>query len=342
MNLRKRVLPPGWYPLSAEKVRQFLEQGSKEHSSQEQSSQEQSSQEQSSQEQSSQEQSSQEQSSRELHPKGAIAVIAPHAGWYYSGRIAARALETLKTGADTVIVIGGHLPAGTPPLFAEEEGVVTPMGDLEIDREFRDLLWKELGGKPDRYYDNTVEVMLPMVKFYFPQSRLIWLRLGAEIRSYKVGKTIAAIGASLKRQFVLIGSTDLTHYGINYDFAPCGTGRKALEWMKTVNDAAFMRAVMSGDGGETLRRAETDRSSCSAGAVLACMGYAHSLAASDAVLLSYGTSADTAETSASFEGAVVSRAALGGGSSGEGVSSGEDDIPDSFVGYAAMAWYPGG
>jgi AmmeMemoRadiSam system protein B len=325
MNLRKRVLPPGWYPHSAEKVRQFLEQRSGFCS---------------------RERSFKERSSRE-QGSGAIAVIAPHAGWYYSGRIAAGALETLKPGADTVIVIGGHLPAGTPPLFAEEDGVVTPMGDLEIDREFRDLLWKELGGKPDRYYDNTVEVMLPMVKYYFPQSRLIWLRLGAEIQSYDVGRTIAAIGASLERQFVLIGSTDLTHYGSNYDFTPHGTGRKALEWMKNVNDAAFIRAVMSGDGGETLRRAGTDRSSCSAGAVLACMGYAQSLSASDAVLLSYGTSADTAEPSASFEGAAVSRAALGGGSSGETVSAeqrsgGEDDIPDSFVGYAAMAWYPGG
>jgi predicted class III extradiol MEMO1 family dioxygenase len=126
----------------------------------------------------------------------------------------------------------------------------------------------------------------------------------------------------------------LTHYGLNYDFSPHGTGRKALEWMKTVNDAAFIRAVEAGDGGETLRRAGTDRSSCSAGAVLACMGYARSLAASDAVLLSYGTSADTADPS--FNGESVSRAAPDGG------SSGEDGVPGSFVGYAAMAWYPAG
>lgn len=303
MNLRKPILPAGWYPHSAEKVRQFLGQ-----------------------------------IPREQNSLGAAAVIAPHAGWYYSGRIAAQALKTLKTDADTVIVIGGHLPAGTPPLFAEEDGAATPLGNLEIDREFRDRLWKELGGKPDRYYDNTVEVMLPMVKFYFPRSRLIWLRLGAEIHAYTVGKIIAATGASLGRRFLLIGSTDLTHYGINYDFAPRGMGRKALEWMKTVNDAAFIRAVMSGDDGETFRRAEMDRSSCSVGAVLACMGYAHSLGASDAALLSYGTSADPAEIP--FEGAVQSRAALGGGSSGEDVSPGEDDVPESFVGYAAMAWYP--
>ncbi|MDR0376580.1 MAG: AmmeMemoRadiSam system protein B [Spirochaetaceae bacterium] len=310
MNLRKQILSAGWYPHSAEKARRFLEQCSL------------------------------EQRSPEQNPKGAVAVIAPHAGWHYSGCIASRAFQVLKTGVDTVIVIGGHLSAGTPPLFAEEDGVVTPLGSLEIDQEFRDRIWKELGGKPDRYFDNTVEVLLPMVKFYFPRSRLIWMRLGAEIQSYAVGKIITGIGASLERRFLLIGSSDLTHYGLNYDYAPQGTGRKALEWMKTVNDAAFIQAVMSGDEIETLRRAEVDRSSCSAGAVLACMGYAHSLAASEAELLSYGTSVDSGETS--FEGAARFRAALGGGSSGEDVSSGADDIPDSFVGYAAMAWYPGG
>jgi AmmeMemoRadiSam system protein B len=281
MNLRKRVLPPGWYPQSAGEIRQFLEQipqnGDK---------------------------------------KGAVAALAPHAGWYYSGHIAARALSALRTGADTVIVIGGHLAAGTPPLFAEEDGVSTPLGDLEIDREFRDALWKELGGRPDRYADNTVEVLLPMVKHYFPLSRVIWMRLSAEIQSYGAGAIIAETGASLKRQFVLIGSTDLTHYGLNYDFTPHGTGRKALEWVKTENDAAFIQAVASGDGEKTLRRASADQSSCSAGAVLACMGYAHSRKASRAALLSYSTSADVRES-----------------------SSGEDDVPDSFVGYAAMAWY---
>jgi AmmeMemoRadiSam system protein B len=307
MNLRKRVLPPGWYPQSAEKIRQFLDQ-----------------------------------IDQNDDKRGAIAALAPHAGWYYSGRIAARALSALKTGADTVIVIGGHLSGGTPPLFAEEDGVTTPLGDMEIDREFRDMLWKELGGKPDRYYDNTVEVMLPMVKYYFPQSQVIWLRLGAEIQSYSVGTTISKIGAALKRQFVLIGSTDLTHYGLNYDFAPRGTGRKALEWMKTENDAAFIQAVVSGDGGDTLRRANTDKSSCSAGAVLACMAFAQSRGASDAVLLSYSTSVDAPELS--FSGAAVNRTALGGGlreddPSPRDISPGEDEIPDSFVGYAAMAWY---
>jgi AmmeMemoRadiSam system protein B len=236
--------------------------------------------------------------------------MGPHAGWLYSGSIAARAFASLRSDADTVVVAGGHLPAGMPPLLAGEDGVETPLGPLEIDGEFRDILRRKLGDIPDNYRDNTVEVQLPMVKYFFPHSRLVWLRLPAEIRSFESGRIIADVGETLRRNFVMFASTDLTHYGDNYGFSPQGRGSGALEWVRAVNDAAFIRAVAAGDPHEVLRRAEEDGSACSAGAVLACLAFAQSRNAAPARLLDYGTSAD---------------------STGPGV-------PDSFVGYAAMAW----
>jgi AmmeMemoRadiSam system protein B len=212
------------------------------------------------------------------------------------------------------VVIGGHLPGGYPPLFAEEEGVETPLGVLPIDGEFRDLLRKALGGRPDSFRDNTVEVQLPMVKFFFPGAKLLALRLPAEVASFDAGREIAKIGASLGRKLAVLGSTDLTHYGYNYDFCPRGQGKGALEWVRTVNDRAFIAGVIAGDPREVLSRAEGDRSACSAGAVLGCLGYAETLAAGKAELLAYGTSADAADP--------------------------DGEVPDSFVGYAALAWYP--
>ncbi|MDR1948898.1 MAG: AmmeMemoRadiSam system protein B [Spirochaetaceae bacterium] len=296
--IRKRRLPPGWYPESPEEIRAFLSQV-------------------------------------EGNPpeRGALAALAPHAGWYYSGSLAARAAAALRVpeGAgdpETVVVIGGHLPAGYPPLFIEEEGVETPLGDMPIDGEFRALLRKELGGRPDRYEDNTVEVQLPMVKFFFPRAKLLALRLPAEPGSFEAGRGIAQIGASLGRKLLVLGSTDLTHYGYNYDFYPRGLGKGALDWVKTVNDRAFIAGVIAGDPGEALARAERDRSACSAGAVLACLGYAEAAAGAGnktdgkagnkagcrTELLAYGTSADVPGNK-------------------------DNEVPDSFVGYAALAWY---
>jgi AmmeMemoRadiSam system protein B len=243
--------------------------------------------------------------------KSSRAAISPHAGWYYCGRIACRAVSSLAPQADTIAVIGGHLQAGYPPLFALEDQVRTPVSPMPIDSELRTVLIKELDGVEDRYRDNTIEVLLPFVRYFFPQSKLLWIRLPADISSFEAGKTISRQAAKLKRKVNVLGSTDLTHYGFNYGFSPKGTGKAALRWVREVNDAAFIKAVEDGDSGEVLRRAQEDFSSCSAGAVLGTMGFAQEEGLAGARLLEYATSADKAE---------------------------DGEIPDSFVGYAAFAF----
>jgi AmmeMemoRadiSam system protein B len=248
----------------------------------------------------------------------ANAVIAPHAGWFFSGKAAALALSALRIAADTVIVAGGHLPAGAPILFAEEDAVSTPLGDIMIDGEFRSAVKTNLSQAglycaSDVYTDNTVEVLLPAVHRFFPNARILWLRLGASISSAEVGRVIARSAASLGRKVVIAGSTDLTHYGYAYDFCPKGSGKAALEWVKNVNDRRFIEAVISGATEEAiLERAVTERSACSPGAVLCALGFAretHKIESGDAPppakLLAYLTSADVTgidQNTASFVG----------------------------------------
>jgi AmmeMemoRadiSam system protein B len=270
MKLRESSLPPGWYPRNPDEITRFLSG----------------------------------------YTSGtAIAAVAPHAGWYYSGKIAARAVASMDRDVDTVVVIGGHLPAAYPPLFAMEDAVSTPLGNMAIHTELRDALYKELDGREDRYRDNTVEVLLPMVRFFFPKASLLWLRLPAEINSFAAGKSIAGAVGNFNCTVAVLASTDLTHYGPNYGFTPKGIGPQALRWVQDINDRRFIEAVESGDPAAALERAEADSSSCSVGAVLGAMGFASVKDSSPAHLLEYSTSA--------------------------AVSS---ETPDSFVGYAALSW----
>jgi AmmeMemoRadiSam system protein B len=244
--------------------------------------------------------------------------------------LAALAAEALAAGVDaacggraersgwagTAVVIGGHLPAGADPLFAMEDAADTPLGPMEIDGGLRDALCRELEGREDRRGDNTVEVLIPMVKYFFPAAQLLWMRLPAEACSFEAGQILARIAASLERPLVVLGSTDLTHYGVNYGFTPRGNGPAALDWVKNVNDRRFIEAVEQGDPGQALERAEGEKSACSAGAVLAVMGYASQVresAGAAGKCIAHGTSADTAP-------------AEGG------------NPPDSFVGYGAFSW----
>ena len=279
MILREPCLPPGWYPRQKGEIEKFLAPyGNR---------------------------------SRDV---GASAAMAPHAGWYYSGSTAALAVASLCQKAETVAIIGGHWPCGKPVLVAAEDGVKTPSGTMTIDKELRDEFQKLISldmkpASPDRYTDNTVEVLLPMVQYFFPRADLLWLRFPAEQSSFEAGKILDKAANALGRQIVVLASADLTHYGKNYGFSPKGDGKPALEWVKNVNDAAFINALLEGNPAMALERAENDFSSCSAGAVLGALGFAASKG-KKARLLDYRTSADV---------------------------TGEDE-PASFVGYAAVVW----
>ena len=278
MNLREPCLPRGWYPRETAKIKEFLEPFSVSDKS----------------------------------PAKAPAVIAPHAGWFYSGVTAAVALSALDREAETVAVIGGHLAAGMPILIAGEDGVQTPFGVMNIDRGLRDAFKEGLpadASRPDRFQDNTVEVLLPMVHYFFPRAQLLWLRFTADLSSFQAGKLLAKSAASLKRRVAVIGSTDLTHYGDNYGCSPKGRGKSALDWVKNVNDAAFIAAVIDGDPSRILKHAAENAASCSAGAVLGALGFAAAAGKTNARLLDYRTSAD---------------------------AHSDGEIPDSFVGYAAF------
>ena len=293
MNLREPCLPRGWYPREKGAAEAFLKPfAAGDYPAQ----------------------------SRQSAP----AAIAPHAGWYYSGIPAAMAAASLDRDAQTVVVIGGHLPSDRPILLAEEDGVKTPFGTMNIDRQLREEFKKQVSAeKPvnsDRYQDNTVEVLLPMVHYFFPRAELLWLRFPAEQYSLMAGKLLAESARKLGRHIAVLASTDLTHYGENYGYSPRGRGKPALEWVKNVNDAAFIAAVLDNSPSRVLKHAAEDFAACSAGAVLGAMGFAaccgtspggtNSAGTINARLLDYRTSADI---------------------------GGADEIPDSFVGYAALS-----
>ena len=76
-------------------------------------------------------------------PIGARAVVCPHAGWTFSGRLAAMAIASLKA-VDTVVVIGGHLAPGSPILCAREKAFGTAAGEIRADAALLKALGDEL------------------------------------------------------------------------------------------------------------------------------------------------------------------------------------------------------
>jgi len=103
--------------------------------------------------------------------------IVPHAGWYFSGKLAARVYHSLKLNSrpQLIALFGGHLGGRDLPHIVTDEAWETPLGDMEIYTEMVKELMKriEMRVEHPNSGDNTMEIQLPMLKYFFPEARSV-------------------------------------------------------------------------------------------------------------------------------------------------------------------------
>src|SRR4030042_1630641 len=266
MDRRKRALPRGWYPADKKECQREIESYLEGWSP----------------------------SPFQL-TKG-LGGIVPHAGWYFSGKLAARVFHALKlkSKVEVVVLYGGHLSAEDLPRIVTEEACETPLGDIEIHTGFVKNLMKSLEMKKESPTsgDNTIEVQLAMVKYFFPEAKLVALRSPLSLKAETLGKEVAEIAKKERISLLAVGSTDLTHYGPNYGFLSKGMGPASVEWVKNVNDKGFVDRALRMDAEGLLKHAMENDSACSAGAAISAMATCKALGAEKGILLDYYTSYD--------------------------------------------------
>jgi len=266
MNRRIRALPRGWYPVDKKECEREIESYLEGWSS-----------------------------SQPLSSKG-LGGIVPHAGWYFSGKLAARVFHSLKlkSKAEVVVLYGGHLSAEDVPRIITEETCETPFGDIEIHEGFVKNLMKKMDVKKESPTsgDNTIEIQLAMVKYFFKVAKLVAIRSPLSSKAETLGKEVAEIAKKEGISIVAIGSTDLTHYGPNYGFLAKGIGPASVKWVKEENDKGFVDRALKMDAAGLLKHALENDSACSAGAAVSAMATCKALGAYKGILVDYYTSYD--------------------------------------------------
>ncbi|MBT7902445.1 AmmeMemoRadiSam system protein B [Candidatus Woesearchaeota archaeon] len=169
--------------------------------------------------------------------KNIKAVIVPHAGYAYSGPCAAWAFKELGETKfpDTIIILGvNHSNNLTCCSDLDWE---TPFGMVKPDSEFIQKLSEENIPieNQDHEFEHSIEVQLPFLQFiskdYLKKLRIAPILIGdsnvSEIAS-KIFAAITSLNSNLKenRNFLIIVSSDFTHYGRNYRYIPFETGIK--------------------------------------------------------------------------------------------------------------------
>lgn len=263
MSMRKRALPRGWYPGSAEECRREIDSFLAGFTA----------------------------------PEGTWrGGIAPHAGWYFSGRAAARVLRSIAESfhPDRIVIYGGHLQAGSDPVAYTEDWWDTPLGPQPLDAETAaHLISHGKAVAASRLLsDNTVEIQLPLVKHFFPDIPVIAVHAPASMTAVDLGTTIAEILAGKGMTAAYLGSADLTHYGPNYGFSPRGTGVAAVQWVKEENDRTLIDRATAMDSETLLREVRNLHNTCSAGPIASVIASMAFLGVKQGRLLEYYTSYD--------------------------------------------------
>ncbi|MBF0215663.1 MAG: AmmeMemoRadiSam system protein B [Candidatus Omnitrophica bacterium] len=154
-----------------------------------------------------------------------IGYIAPHAGFRYSGPIAAYTYKSAaKQKPDTVIIVGfSHRKRFDGVAVFTENEYTTPLGTVINDQELAQKLIsmnKGLRDYPLAFSDeNSIEMQIPFVQTALAGAKVVLLCFGQQ--NYKASEDLAeALYLALKdrKGYVMIASTDMSHY-LPYDAA---------------------------------------------------------------------------------------------------------------------------
>jgi MEMO1 family protein len=141
------------------------------------------------------------------------ALIVPHAGYVYSGPIAASAFARVAPYAariERVVLVGPTHRVFVASLASPgAQRLRTPLGELEVDGEALRAL-PELAADPAAHArEHSLEVMLPFLQRVVPRARIVALA-GSRAAPEEVGRVLAALWGGPETLIVI--SSDLSHY----------------------------------------------------------------------------------------------------------------------------------
>lgn len=228
--------------------------------------------------------------------------IVPHAGWAFSGAVAAEVFAEIARQArpGLVVVLFGavHRRCGERAALFTSGAWETPLGLVRVDGRLAERLLGQSGlleADPHAHDpEHSIEVQTPFVQHLLPESSILPILVPPTERAAAVGAAVGRTCKTYGMDAVFIGSTDLTHYGAGYGFTPEGVGERALAWAKEVNDRRMIELILSLREDEVVAEAAANENACGAGAVAATIAACKQAGATQAALLRHTTSREAA------------------------------------------------
>ena len=208
-----------------------------------------------------------------------LGIVSPHAGYIYSGQVAAHAFGTIAPDfSGTFVVIGpshrGYISCVSAVPWE------TPLGVIDIDTEFVESLDMEIDELSQRD-EHSLEVQMPFIKYRFPRARIAPIMMGQQdyASAIRLAEKISAAIKRTKQDVRIVASSDFSHYVS--DQKAKSDDLYAIESLATLDTVEFYRRIE-----------ERRVTACGYGPITAMVTACKWLGAKTAKLIRYATSGD--------------------------------------------------
>lgn len=216
-------------------------------------------------------------------PGDVVGLIAPHAGYYFSGHVAGAGYRQVRDGAyDLVVLIGpDHTSAAMGGLAVPDYAAWhTPLGDVPVDVALVAELERSVAVRRIRQdREHSLEVQLPFLQVALHSFRLLPVMMGSQSPQLcrALGMAIAQLVHG--KRVLLVASTDLSHY--YPETTARELDRNTLQYILEFDPEGLCSALM-----------REQAHACGGGPVAAVLFAARELGARHAHLVKYATSGD--------------------------------------------------
>ena len=217
--------------------------------------------------------------------QSAIACMVPHAGYVYSGGVAANAFSRLEFPLRIIIVGPRHFPRGANLAINSSGAWKTPLGLFPIDEPLAKSLLRECPSLQEddvaHAREHSLEVEVPFLQVLAPHSKFVPIAVGTlDFRVLSdLGAALARAVAASGEPVLIVASSDMNHY--EPDDVTRQKDRRAIDRLLALDPRGLLDTVRS-----------EGISMCGVGPAVATLAAANEFGAARAELVQYATSGD--------------------------------------------------
>ncbi|MCP4653532.1 MAG: AmmeMemoRadiSam system protein B [Candidatus Omnitrophica bacterium] len=213
-------------------------------------------------------------------------IVMPHAGYIYSGRVAATTVNQVQPKKKIIILGPNHSGHGKNfALWAKGSWKISD-NNVKIDETIAQSILKEDGLIEEDYgaheFEHSIEVQLPILHYFFKEFEFVPITCKlSTLNNYRqCANQIFQAVKKIKEDILLIASTDMTHY--QADARARSKDRLAIEKIIDLDDDGLLKIV-----------AKENISMCGAAPTAILIACLKQMGARKAQVTLYQTSGDT-------------------------------------------------